>query len=464
MQPKTVIPLVPHGQQPTHAPMSSHPIPANGKKFFIWTMGCQMNEADSQKVAAMLQELGYRKAEDENDADIVILNSCVVRQAAEDRVAGRLDYLGRIKRQKPEMPLVLTGCMVTRQQEKLKERFPHVDLFFNPSDFDKLVEVVPELEMLEDDLASLPHYYQPQLSGNKVGVSAFVPIIYGCNFVCSYCIVPYRRGKETSRPFNDIVTEVERLVAGGVREVTLLGQTVNAYGYDLAEKSSLSKLLEAVDQIPGLDRLRFLTSHPKYMGDDVLDAIGNLDSACEHMNLPVQAGDNEVLQRMRRTYTRDLWMERIATTREKVPGVTVATDIIVGFPGETEEQFMQTYDMLEQTRVDKVHLAMYSPRPGTLSARWDDDIPHEEKLRRHNLLEAQQERISTELNEKRLGETYEILVESKEKGRWTGRTRGNTLVHFDDDGVTEVLGKLIDVKITKTSPWYLLGDAVSAPR
>lgn len=464
MQTKNIIPLVPHGQQPNPAPTSSHPIPENGKKFFIWTMGCQMNEADSQKVAAMLQEVGYRKAEDENDADIVILNSCVVRQAAEDKVAGRLDYLGRIKKQKPEMPLVLTGCMVTRQQEKLKERFPHVDLFFNPSDFDKLVEVVPELEMLEDDLASLPHYYQPQLTGNKVGVSAFVPIIYGCNFVCSYCIVPYRRGKETSRPFNDIITEVERLVDGGVREVTLLGQTVNAFGYDLEEKSSLSKLLEAVDRIPGLDRLRFLTSHPKYMGDDILDAIAGLDSACEHMNLPVQAGDNDVLKRMRRTYTRDLWMERIGAVRERAPGITVATDIIVGFPGETEEQFMQTYDMLEQTRVDKVHLAMYSPRPGTLSSRWDDDIPHEEKLRRHNMLEAQQVRITTEINEKRLSETYEVLVESKEKGRWTGRSRGNTIIHFDDDGVTDVLGKLVDVKITKTSPFFLLGDAVSEPR
>lgn len=464
MQTKTVIPLVPHGQQPNQAPMSSHPIPENGKKFFIWTMGCQMNEADSQKVAAMLQEVGYRKAQDENDADIVILNSCVVRQAAEDKVAGRLEYLGRLKREKPEMPLVLTGCMVTRQQEKLKQRFPHVDLFFNPSDFDKLVEVVPELEMLEDDLASLPHYYQPQLNGNKVGVSAFVPIIYGCNFVCSYCIVPYRRGKETSRPFNDIVTEVERLVDGGVREVTLLGQTVNAYGYDLEEKSSLSKLLEAVDKIPGLDRLRFLTSHPKYMGDDVIDAIADLPSACEHMNLPVQAGDNEVLKRMRRTYTRDLWLERIATTREKVPGVTVATDIIVGFPGETEEQFMQTYDMLEEARCDKVHLAMYSPRPGTLSSRWEDDVPHEEKWRRHQMLEAQQLRICTEINENRAGETYEVLVESKEKGRWTGRTRGNQLVHFDDDGTSDVLGKMVDVKITTPSPWFMLGEAVSEPR
>ena len=464
MQTRTVIPLVPHDQATQPAPTANHPLPANGKKFFIWTMGCQMNEADSQKVAAMLQEVGYRKAQDENDADIVILNSCVVRQAAEDKVAGRLDYLARLKREKPEMPLVLTGCMVTRQQEKLKQRFPHVDLFFNPSDFDALVEVVPELELLEDDLANLPHYYQPQLSGHKVGISAFVPIIYGCNFVCSYCIVPYRRGKETSRPFNDIVTEVERLVDSGVREVTLLGQTVNAYGYDLEEKSSLAKLLTAVDKIPGLDRLRFLTSHPKYMGDDVIEAIRDLPTACEHMNLPVQAGDNEVLRRMRRTYTRDHWMERIANTREKIPGVTVATDIIVGFPGETEEQFMQTYDMLEQTRCDKVHLAMYSPRPGTLSARWDDDIPHEEKWRRHQALEELQLRVCTELNRVRKNEVYEVLVESKEKGRWTGRSRGNTLVHFDDTGDADVLGKMVDVRITKTSPWYLIGEAVSAPR
>ena len=201
-----------------------------------------------------------------------------------------------------------------------------------------------------------------------------------------------------------------------------------------------------------------------YMGDDVIEAIANLPSACEHMNLPVQAGDNEVLQRMRRTYTRDLWMERIATTREKVPGVTVATDIIVGFPGESEAQFMQTYDMLERTKCDKVHLAMYSPRPGTLSSRWDDDIPHEEKWRRHQALEDLQQRQCTEINAERMGETYEVLVESKEKGRWTGRTRGNNLVHFDDDGVTDVLGKLVDVTINYTSPWYLMGNPVSAPR
>lgn len=420
-----------------------------------------MNEADSAKVASMLQEVGYQPTNDEQDADIVVLNSCVVRQAAEDRVAGKLNSLARLKRQKPEMPLVLTGCMVTKQQEKLKEQFPHVDLFFDPSDFDKLQRVVPELSMLEDDLDALPHYYQPQTEAGVKGFTAYVPIIYGCNFLCSYCIVPYRRGKETSRPFDDIVTEVERIVANGVREVTLLGQTVNAYGHDLPGKPTLAELLRAVDAIPGLDRLRFLTSHPKYMSDDIIDTIAELDSACEHMNLPVQAGDNEVLRRMRRTYTRDQWMERIAYTRARMPGVTVATDIIVGFPGETEEQFMQTYDMLERTRCDKVHLAMYSPRPGTLSARWEDDVPSEEKHRRHQALERLQERVCTELNATRLGERYEVLVEGKSKGRWTGRTRGNTLVHFDGEG--DLVGKLMDVKITRTSPWFLMGEPAGTP-
>ncbi len=437
-------------------------LPANGKRFFIWTIGCQMNEADSAKVAPMLQEVGYEPARTEQDADIVVLNSCVVRQAAEDKVTGKLNSLVRLKRERPDVPVVLTGCMVTKQQEKLKETFPHVDLFFDPSDFDKLQQVVPELADLEDDLQQLPHYYLPQQHPGAAAVTAYIPIIYGCNFLCSYCIVPYRRGKETSRPLNEIVREVERVVATGVREVTLLGQTVNAWGHDLPDHPDLARLLRAVDAVPGLDRLRYLTSHPKYMTDELIDTMGELGTICEHMNLPVQAGDNEVLRRMRRTYTRDLWMERIAYTREAMPGITVATDIIVGFPGETDEQFMQTYDMLERTRVDKVHLAMYSPRPGTLSARWNDDIPHVEKLRRHQTLEKLQERVATEINSDRLGQTYEVLVEGTSRGRWTGRTRGNTLVHFDDD--RELTGKLVDVRITRTSPWFLMGEPVGEPR
>lgn len=420
-----------------------------------------MNEADSAKIAAMLQEVGYQRTEDEDDADIVVLNSCVVRQAAEDKVAGKLNALIRMKRARPDVPVVLTGCMVTNQQDALRQRFPHVDLFFNPSDFGQLEQVVPELGDLDDDLADLPHYYVPE-SVDSAGITAFVPIIYGCNFLCSYCIVPYRRGKERSRPLAEIVTEVEHLVARGVREVTLLGQTVNAYGHDLPDKPGLADLLRAVDAIPGLDRLRFLTSHPKYMSDEIIDTMAGLGSVCEHMNLPVQAGDNDVLKRMRRTYTRDYWQDRIEYTRQRMPGVTIATDIIVGFPGETEDQFQQTYDLLEEVGCDKVHLAMYSPRPGTLSARWDDDIPHQEKQRRHQALEKLQERICTERNARRFGDTVEVLVEGMAKGRWTGRTRGNTLVHFADE--RRVLGKLVEVTITETSPWFLIGQPAGPMR
>lgn len=456
---KPIIPLTP--LQEPELPVLRR-LPPNGKTFFTWTIGCQMNEADTAKIASMLQEAGYERTDSDEHADIVVLNSCVVRQAAEDKVAGKLNSLVRQKRANPEMSVVLTGCMVTKQQEKLREQFPHVDLFFDPSDFEALRAFVPEMTQLDDDITQLPHYYQPETDAGRAGITAYVPIIYGCNFLCSYCIVPYRRGKETSRPFNDIVAEVEQLVANGVREVTLLGQTVNAYGHDLPGNPSLADLLRAIDAIPGLERLRFLTSHPKYMGDDIIDAMAELRTACEHMNLPVQAGDNEVLRRMRRTYTRDLWLERIAYTRQQMPDVTVATDIIVGFPGETDEQFQQTYDMLAEARCDKVHLAMYSPRPGTLSARWEDDIPHEEKFRRHQALEELQKVICTEINSKRMGDTYEVLVEGKARGRWSGRTRGNTLVHFDDD--RDLFGKLVDVRITHTSPWYLMGEPVGTPR
>jgi tRNA-2-methylthio-N6-dimethylallyladenosine synthase len=453
MQLPTTIPLLPNA-----APVR---LPSNGKRFHIWTIGCQMNEADSAKIAATLQEVGYRPTTDEQQADIVILNSCVVRQAAEDKVSGKLNSLMRLKRERPQVAVVLTGCMVTNQQDRLRERFPHVDLFFDPSDFGALEKIVPELSDIEDDLARLPHYYvDPAASAS--GTSAFVPIIYGCNFLCSYCIVPYRRGKERSRKLEEIVDEVTNLVAGGVREVTLLGQTVNAYGHDLPGTPNLAHLLREVDGIPGLDRLRFLTSHPKYMSDEIIAAMAELPSVCEHMNLPVQAGDNEVLRRMRRTYTRDYWIDRIELTRKRMPDATVATDVIVGFPGETEAQFLQTYDLLSQARCEKVHLAMYSPRPGTLSARWHDDVPIEEKRRRHQSLEELQQSIQTDINAARIGATYEVLVEGRAKGRWTGRTRGNVLLHFDDP--RELSGKLVDVRVTAASPWFLMGEAVSNAR
>ncbi|HET7055081.1 MAG TPA: tRNA (N6-isopentenyl adenosine(37)-C2)-methylthiotransferase MiaB [Thermomicrobiales bacterium] len=452
---KAIIPLHPANQTAQVMGRVENP---NGKRFHIWTIGCQMNEADSAKVAAMLQEVGYAPTETELDADVIVLNSCVVRQAAEDKVAGKLGSLARIKRDRPDVQIVLTGCMVTKQQEQLKTRFPHVDLFFDPSDFDKLQILIPELSDLHDDLGQIPHYYLPEAGDSRV--SAYVPIIYGCNFLCSYCIVPYRRGKERSRPLADIVLEVEGLVRQGVKDVTLLGQTVNAYGHDLPEETTLAALLRAVDAIPGLDRLRFLTSHPKYMTDELIDTMAGLPSICEHLNLPVQAGDNEVLKRMRRTYTADLWRDRIAYARSKMPGLTVATDIIVGFPGERADQFQNTLDLLEEVGCDKVHVAMYSPRPGTLSARWEDDIPHDEKHRRHQAVEKLQERILTERNSHRVGEVYEVLIDTQQKGRWTGRTRGNLLVHVDSH--LNLLGRNVPVRITESSPWYLIGTVDGA--
>ena len=439
---------------------SPSPLEANGKRFFMWTIGCQMNEADSAKVASTLQEVGYRPTHSEEEADVIVLNSCVVRQAAEDKVTGKLQALVGLKRRRPETSLLVTGCLVTNQQEQLSQRFPHVDLFFDPSDFDQLQRVVPELADLDDDLSQLPHYYLPESSGAP-GVTAYVPIIYGCNFLCSYCIVPYRRGKERSRPISDIVREVEEVASKGVREVTLLGQTVNAYGRDTDGRAMLTDLLRAVDAVPGIDRLRFLTSHPKHMSNEIIDAMAELPSVCEHINLPVQAGDDDVLRRMRRTYTRDYWKDRIAYARERMPNITVATDVIVGFPGETDRQFQATYDLLSDVGCEKVHLAMYSPRPGTLSARWADDVPLHEKQRRHQAIESLQERLCTERNASRRGERVQVLVETMAKGRWTGRTRGNTLVHFEDS--RDLKGKLVDVEITHTSPWFLIGASANQP-
>ena len=424
------------------------------KRYFLWTIGCQMNEAESAKAAAILRQAGFQPARREDDADVIIVNSCVVRQQAEDKVAGKVGSLAKLKRANPDVKIALTGCMVTGQESKLRERFPHVDLFYGPSEFDRLTELSPELAQVDVDLAELPHYYED--NEDDAGVSAFVPIIYGCNFVCSYCIVPYRRGREISRPFDEITAEITDMARRGVKEVTLLGQTVNAYGHDLPGDTDLSSLLRAVNEIEGIERIRFLTSHPKYFTDELIDTIAECDKICEHVNLPVQAGDNDVLRRMRRTYTVEHYRDRIQRIRDTVPGVTLSTDIIVGFPGESVEQFDGTMRLLEDLRFEKVHQAMYSPRPGTLSSRWDDDIPWKEKYRRHQTIEELQTQISAELNERYRGRELEVLIDGKQRGRWRGRSRGNTLVFFDAPG--DWIGRTVNVRITEPMTWYLIGE------
>ncbi len=291
-----------------------------------------------------------------------------------------------------------------------------------------------------------------------------MPVVYGCSHACTFCIIPFRRGVERSRPLDEIVAEVRGLVAQGVREVTLLGQIVDRYGYDWRQNGrrngpDLADLLHAVHEIEGLWRIRFLTSHPNYMDDRILHAVRDLPKVCEHIEVPVQAGNDQVLERMKRGYTAQQYRELVHRIRETIPGVAIHTDIIVGFPGETAEQFQDTYDLLAELKLDKAHLARYSPRPGTVSARrMVDDVPEEEKIRRHKALEKLQEEVCAAINARLLGETVEILVEDLHKGKWRGRTRQNKLVFFESD--QDLRGRLVEVEITWTGPWSMQGRFV----
>ena len=430
--------------------------PGCGKTYSIWTIGCQMNESESAQVGAALELAGYRQAPSEDAADLIVLNSCVVRNSAEQKVVGKLGSLQRLKRANPELKIALTGCMVTGQEAQLGKRFPHVDLFFRPSAVEQLIQIVPELADVEDDLAELPHYYGAEEQQGEV--TAFMPIIFGCNYVCSYCIIPYRRGRERSRPLASIVGESWMLAKRGVKEVTLLGQTVNAYGHDLPGTPDLADALAAVDAVEGIERIRFLTSHPQKMTSKLIRAVANLPHVCEHINLPVQAGHDETLRRMRRNYTVDDYRRVIEEIRATIPGVTIATDIIVGFAGETEAHFQGTLDLLAELEFDVVHVAMYSPRPRTIASRWEDDVPPEEKHRRHQAVERLQEGIAAKKKAALLGGTREVLVDGQAKGRWRGRTRGNQLVFFDAPGeARDWVGKLVDVRVAETHPWYVVG-------
>jgi tRNA-2-methylthio-N6-dimethylallyladenosine synthase len=431
-------------------------VEATTQRFYIWTVGCQMNQADSARVANALTEAGLAPAADEETADIVILNSCSVRRQAEVRIEGKLGALQGLKRRRPEVKVALTGCMVTGQQDLLRRQFPAIDYLFEPSDVDDFVsQFLPEHAI---DAHELVHFYADPSA--RPGVTAFVPVVYGCNKNCSYCVVPLRRGRERSRPVADLVAEVRRLVAAGTREVTLLGQTVNHYGRDLPERPSLAGLLAEMERIDGLERVRFLTSYPRDFGPDLIAAVATLPKVCEHINIPVQHGDNAMLRRMRRAYTVERYRDLIHELRAAVPGVAIATDIIVGFCGETEEEFENTLRLVEEVRFDVVHGAMYSPRPGTLSAGWADDVPPGVKLRRHKALEALQQRIATEINQRLVGSEQEVLIEQESNGRWGGRTRGNKLVYLTDGSAR--VGETVRARITSATPWSMLGERVAA--
>ena len=416
-------------------------------RYHIWTIGCQMNKAESERLASFLEQRGYRAAVRAESADIIVLNSCVVREHAENRVINKLHTIKPLKKLHPNLTLAVTGCLVDSNTEEMKKDFPHVDYFFKPGDFPS---------WLNETECSV--FNMGQTLPRHPSTSVYVPIIQGCDQFCSYCIVPYRRGREKSHPLAEIVCEVRELVRRGVKEIILLGQNVDAYGHDLSENSDLAGLLGELNTVDGLVRLRFLTNHPKDMNAGLIDAVARLDKVCEQINLPVQSGSNTLLEIMGRGYTVERYRELIAELRQKMPGVTLSTDVIVGFPSESEEQFRQTEDLLADLKFDTVHVAAYSIRPGTIAAReLKDDVPSEEKKRRLKVIEQLQVGIAAEINARLLGQTVEVLVESKEKGKWRGRTRSDKLVFFGDQA--DRLGQLVNVRVERTSPWSLQGKS-----
>jgi len=409
-------------------------------RYHIWTIGCQMNKAESERLASLFEQRGYQAAATAGEADIIVLNSCVVRQSAEDRLVNKLNALKALKRSRPDVTLAVTGCWVDSNLEQLKKGSPHVDHFFKPGDCPPWLEEAEWGQLL-------PRHPLP---------SVYVPIIQGCNNFCSYCIVPYRRGRERSRPVAGIIGEVEELVCRGAKEVILLGQNVDSYGHDLPEKPELADLLNELNAINGLARIRFLTNHPKDMSTRLIETVARLDRVCEQISLPAQSGSNDTLKAMRRGYTVEHFRRLISEIRSKIPGVALSTDVIAGFPSESEQQFQQTFDLLSELRFDTVHVAAYSPRPGTIAAReLEDNVPATEKKRRLDKIEQLQESIATEINARLLGKVVEVLVEGKKKGKWHGRTKTDKLVFFTSDD--DCLSQLVPVRIEHTSPWSLQG-------
>jgi tRNA-2-methylthio-N6-dimethylallyladenosine synthase len=447
-------------------------------KYHIWTEGCQMNVADSQRVGSSLEHLGYSFTENAEEADVIVLNTCVVRQSAEDKALGRLTSILPLKEQNPNLVINLMGCLVgVRGAEKLRERLPFVDVFSPPSDPGPLVSFLSQGEVraveadetarrfgiMDGDL-TLPQHERGKL------VSAHVPVVYGCSHACTFCIIPFRRGVERSRPVGDIVAEIRSLAAQGVKEVTLLGQIVDRYGKDIPDGPNLAALLRIVHEIEGIQRIRFLTSHPSYFSEELMETVAALPKVMPHIEVPIQAGDDEVLANMKRGYTQKDYRNLVDKIRKKIPDCSIATDIIVGFPGETEAQFMETYRVLSDLRLDVAHLARYSPREGTVATRrMADNVPDEEKMRRFRLLEELQEKIVGEINQNYLGQSVDVLFEEKIKGRWRGRTPTNKLVftESDEDPSTgsgqSLRGRIEPVKVTWTGPWSMQASLQRQP-
>lgn len=439
-------------------------------KYHIWTEGCQMNVADSQRVGSSLEHLGYLLTENPEEADVIVLNTCVVRQSAEDKAMGRVSSFKKLKEKNPDLVINLMGCLVgVRGAEKLKLKLPYVDVFSPPSDPGPLISHLTqgEVQSLEDAETTrrflmMDEELKLPVAEQGKTVSVHVPIVYGCSHACTFCIIPYKRGVERSRPVGDIVAEIRSLAKQGVKEVTLLGQIVDRYGRDIPDGPNLAALLRIIHDVEGIERIRFLTSHPNYFDDELIDTIAELPRVMPHIELPIQAGDDAVLENMKRGYTQGQFRDLVEKIRKQIPDCSIATDIIVGFPGETEEQFMETHRVLSDLKLDVAHLARYSVREGTVATRrMVDDVTDEEKMRRFRMLEDLQEKIVGEINQKYLGQTVDVLFEEKVKNRWKGRTPTNKLVFVESD--ENLYGKLLPVTVTWAGPWSMQANLVRQP-
>lgn len=418
-----------------------------------------MNEADSRHLAAQLESIGFQSVQEPHEADLVVLNTCVVRQQAENKIYGKLGSLRKMKMHRPHLMIALMGCLVgTGDNPELRAKFPYVDIFVAPSSVDTLINhLLTHLPSLSDvevsDSFDLP-------AVQRHTVTAFVPAVLGCSHACAYCVIPLRRGKEHSRPAEEVLREVSDLVRQGVREVMLLGQIVDRYGLDLPNGPDLADLLKQACAIPELLRVRFLTSHPNWMTDKLLDTVASEPKICPQLEVAAQSGSDEVLRRMRRGYTGEKYRALIGRIRERIPDAAIHTDIIVGFPGETDEQYRDTYRLLEDVRFDKVHIAKYSPRPGTPAEElYPDDIPDDVKEFRRKELDDMQKAIQTAKNAALKGSVVEVLTEMENRGRWQGRTPHNKIVFYQSE--KSAIGELAEVQIEWTGPFSMIGQRVN---
>ncbi|MEA2483056.1 MAG: tRNA-2-methylthio-N6-dimethylallyladenosine synthase [Thermoleophilaceae bacterium] len=429
------------------------------RTYHLTTFGCQMNEHDSERMAGMLDQLGYRRVDTREDADVILFNTCSIRESADNRFIGHLGEAKRLKKENPDRVVGVGGCWSQSLKDEVFERFPFVDVAFGPGQIPKLAEY-----LLSDSLSAQMGYFDfESVSGSlpmrrEREFQGWMQISQGCNCVCTYCIVPSTRGREVSRPAAELVAEAERLAADGVKEITLLGQNVNSYGRDLAPRVLFSELLAMIDAIDGVERIRYTSPHPKDMREDVIRAHAELPSVCEHIHLPLQSGSSTILKRMRRTYNRQRYLDRVALIREHVPDCAISTDIIVGFPGETEEDFQQTLDVVEQVRYDSAFTFIFSPRRGTEAAQLPDQLPHPVKRERMERLVEAVQRIATERAQRFVGREMDVLVEGVSRtdpDRLRGRTRHNKTVNFS--GLAQP-GDFARVEITGATSTTLAGE------